>query len=88
LTNLARQIFSIGGDVVWISTGSLVHSAMQIGLHRDPKHLPAISVLQAELRRRIWYTVLELVVQLSLDSWMPPRSTFDEFDTEPPFQYQ
>jgi hypothetical protein len=40
--------------------------------------------LQAELRHRIWYTVLELVVQSSLDSWMPPRSFFDEFDTEPP----
>ncbi|KAF7596503.1 hypothetical protein BBP40_001375 [Aspergillus hancockii] len=81
---LARQIFSIGGDTIWISTGSLVHSAMQIGLHRDPKHLPAVSVLQAELRRRLWYTILELVVQSSLDSWMPPRISFHEFDTEPP----
>lgn len=81
---LARQIFSIGGDTIWISIGSLVHSAMQLGLHRDPKNLPAISTLQAELRRRLWYTILEFVVQASLDSWMPPRISFDEFDTEPP----
>ncbi|KAJ5460447.1 uncharacterized protein N7458_001999 [Penicillium daleae] len=57
---------------------------MQLGLHRDPKHLPAISVLQVELRRRLWYTILEFAVQSSLDSWVPPRISYDEFDTEPP----
>ncbi|KAL2131234.1 hypothetical protein VTI74DRAFT_5385 [Chaetomium olivicolor] len=81
---LARQIFSIGGDTVWMSMGSLVHRAMQMGLHRDPKHLPAMSVLHAELRRRLWATILELVVQSSLDAWMPPRISLDEFDTELP----
>ncbi|KAK4148412.1 hypothetical protein C8A00DRAFT_19752, partial [Chaetomidium leptoderma] len=85
LTILARQIFSIGGDTVWVSMGSLVHGAMQIGLHRDPKHLPAMSVLHAELRRRLWATVMELIVQASLVAWMPPRISLDEFDTEPPF---
>ncbi|KAK7717699.1 hypothetical protein SLS64_003194 [Diaporthe eres] len=84
LTILARQIFSVGGDLTWISTGSLVQIAMQMGLHRDPKNLPAITPLQAELRRRLWATILELVVQSSLDSWMPPRIHLDEFDTEPP----
>ncbi|KAL7911584.1 hypothetical protein GGI35DRAFT_294069 [Trichoderma velutinum] len=84
LVMLARQIFSIGGDLVWISSGSLIHRAMQIGLHRDPKHLSPMSVLQAQLRRRLWATILELVVQSSLDSALPPRISFDEFDTEPP----
>lgn len=84
LTILARQIFSVGGDLVWISTGSLVQTAMQMGLHRDPKYLPGVSLLQTELRRRLWATVLELVVQSSLDSWMPPRISLDEFNVEPP----
>lgn len=84
LVMLARQIFSIGGDLVWISSGSLIHRAMQIGLHRDPKHFPNMSVLQAQLRRRLWATILELVVQSSLDSALPPRISFEEFDTEPP----
>lgn len=84
LTILARQMFSVGGDLIWISTGSLVQRAMQMGLNRDPKYLPAMTPLQAELRRRLWATILELVVQSSLDSWMPPRISFDEFDTEPP----
>lgn len=84
LTILARQILSIGGDLVWMSMGSLIHRAMQTGLHRDPKYLPPVSVLQSEIRRRLWATILDLVVQASLDAWMPPRISFDDFDTEPP----
>lgn len=84
LTILARQTFSIGADLVWMSMGSLVHRAMQMGLHRDPKHLPEMSVLQAELRRRLWATIVEMIIQSSLDSAMPPRISFDDFDTEPP----
>ncbi|ROV98454.1 hypothetical protein VPNG_08524 [Cytospora leucostoma] len=84
LSIIARQIFSIGGDLVWMSMGSLIHRAMQIGLHRDPSYLPNTSVLHSELRRRLWATILDLAVQASLDAWMPPRISFDEFDTEPP----
>ncbi|KAI1379303.1 hypothetical protein F4677DRAFT_442283 [Hypoxylon crocopeplum] len=87
LTMLARQVFSVGGDLVWTSMGSLIHSAMQIGLHRDPKHLPKMTVLQAEIRRRLWATVLEMVVQSSLDTAMPPRISSDEFDTLAPSNY-
>lgn len=84
LVILARQMFSIGGDLIWVSMGSLINSAMQIGLHRDPKHLPTMSILQAEVRRRLWTTILELNVQLSLDTAMPPRISLDDFDTEAP----
>jgi hypothetical protein len=63
LTILAREVFAIGGDLVWISMGSLVNRAMQMGLHRDPKHLPPMPVLQVELRRRLWVTILEMLVQ-------------------------
>jgi hypothetical protein len=84
LTILAREIFSIGGDLVWMSMGSLMHRAMQMGLHRDPKNFPEMPILQAELRRRLWATVLEMVAQSSLDSAMPPRIALDEFDTEAP----
>lgn len=84
LTILARQVFSIGGDLVWMSMGALMHTAMQIGLHRDPKYLPRMNLLQAEVHRRLWATILELAVQSALDSAMPPRISFDEFDTEAP----
>jgi hypothetical protein len=87
LSILARQIFSIGGDLVWMSMGSLVHRAMQIGLHRDPRHLPKMSNLQAELRRRLWATITEMSIQSSMDSAMPPRISLDEFDAEAPSNY-
>ncbi|QKX61563.1 uncharacterized protein TRUGW13939_08715 [Talaromyces rugulosus] len=87
LVILARQIFSIGGDLVWVSMGSLIRMAMQIGLHHDPKHLPAMSLLQVELRRRLWATVLEMAIQSSLDSAMPPIISLDHFDTEAPSNY-
>ncbi|CAG8904591.1 unnamed protein product [Penicillium egyptiacum] len=82
LTILARQIFSIGADLVWTSMGSLVHKAMQINLHRDPKHLSGISVFQAEVRRRLWTTIIEMAAQSSLDSAMP--AGIPESDTEAP----
>lgn len=84
LVLLARQIFTVGGDLVWMSVGSLIHAAMQIGLHRDPSNLPPMEPLQAETRRRLWATILEITVQASLDSAMPPRISLDEFDTAPP----
>lgn len=81
---LARQILAINTDFVWASVGSLLHKAMQAGLHRDPKHLPRMPLLRAELRRRLWATVLEILLQSSLDAEMPPRISVDDFDTEPP----
>ncbi|RYP40638.1 hypothetical protein DL768_010603 [Monosporascus sp. mg162] len=56
---LAREIISVGGGLVWLSMGSRVNEAMQMGLHRDPKYLPAMPVLQAELRRRLWATIVD-----------------------------
>ncbi|KAJ4147133.1 hypothetical protein LMH87_001680 [Akanthomyces muscarius] len=81
---VARQIYSVGGDLVWMSLGSLLHRAMQLGLHYDPKHFQGMPLLKAELRRRLWYTILELLIQGSLDTAMPPRISTDEYDTEPP----
>lgn len=81
---LARQIWCVGGDLIWVSMGTLIRTAMQMGLHRDPQHFPEMPVLHAEIRRRLWATILEMTVQSSIDSGMPPMLSFDDFDTEPP----
>ncbi|KAH8802922.1 fungal-specific transcription factor domain-containing protein [Xylogone sp. PMI_703] len=81
---LARQTIGIGSDLVWISAGSLVRMAMQTGLHLDPNHFPKISILHAEIRRRLWATILELSLQSSLDSGMQPLISISDFDTQPP----
>ena len=84
LVLLARNIHSVVGDLIWISAGSLLRTAFNMGFHRDPKHFPRMSALHAELRRRLWATIVELNVQLSLDSGMNPLISLDDFDTEPP----
>jgi hypothetical protein len=84
LVLLARQMLDVAGDLVWISTGTALRIAIQMGLHRDPRMFPKMSPLHSELRKRIWYTLLELDNQSLLDSGTPPTLSFDDFDTELP----
>lgn len=87
LLHLARETCGVGGDLAWISAGSLLRTAMHLGLHRDPDNLPHISRFCAEMRRRLWATVLEIVLQSSLDSGAPPLLGLADFDTRPPSNY-
>ena len=67
---ISRQACGLGASP-WLSTGSLLNMAMTMGLHRDPATFPSLSVFQSEMRVRLWTTILELVVQSSLDSGTP-----------------
>ena len=87
LLHLARETCGIGCGLAWISAGSLLRTAMHLGLHRDPDHFPNMSPLSAEIRRRLWATILEIVLQSSLDSGAPPLLTLADFDTRPPSNY-
>ena len=87
LLHIAREACGVGSDIGWVSAGSLLRAAMHIGLHRDPDHLPAMPVLHAEIRRRLWATVLEIVLQSSLDSGGPPMVTPSDFDTRQPSNF-
>lgn len=84
LAILARELYPSGSDLGWISIGTLLHQAMLAGLHRDPDHLPYMSGLQAEIRRRLWASIIEFVIQASLNSALPPRLSSGDFDTKPP----
>ncbi|KAL3306744.1 fungal specific transcription factor [Colletotrichum asianum] len=85
LVHLAQQATeSLYGDRVWILNGTLLRSAMCIGLHRDPAKLPRMSVFQAQMRRRQWLTVMELVLDASVDSGQPPFISEDDYDCELP----
>jgi hypothetical protein len=81
---IARQSVAVVEDLVWISTGSLVRRAFSMGLHRDPKYFQGMSVLQAEIRRRLWATIVELNMQFSVESGMRSLIFFGDFDTEAP----
>ncbi|KAJ1716234.1 hypothetical protein NYO67_1544 [Aspergillus flavus] len=47
-----------------------------------PKPLPEMPIYHAEMRRRLWSTILELEVQMSMDLCMLPNLI--DFDTTPP----
>lgn len=81
---LSRQVNRIGADLVWVSAGSLVRMAMQMGLHQDPNYLGDMDFRQKEIRRRLWYTILEMNIQAALDSGMAPMITESDYNTMPP----
>lgn len=84
---LAQELLHVSSDAVWIGTGSLLRIAITMGLHRDPAHLPQMSRFQAEMRRRIWNTVLELALQTSLMVGGPVLLGAEDFDAEPPSNF-
>ena len=81
---LARQTNFVGPDLVWISAGSLLRTAIHMGLHRDPTKYSKTSPFHTEIRRRLWATILEMTVQTSLDGGMPPLISLEDFDTLAP----
>ncbi|RYP05069.1 hypothetical protein DL765_009964 [Monosporascus sp. GIB2] len=58
----------------------VVAIAMATGLHFGPSQLP-VSTFEAEIRRRLWATVLELAVQTSLDSGVHPVISGETLDS-------
>lgn len=81
---IGRELLGIGGGMEWISAGALLRTAIYMGLHRDPAHLPQSPFFVAEMRRRLWNTILEICLQSSLLSGGPPLISMDDFDTLPP----
>lgn len=81
---LARESTSVGEDFTWITAGALVRAAVYMGLHRDPVHLPKRTLFGAEMRRRLWNTILEMSLHSSLLSGGPPLMSLAHFDAEPP----
>ncbi|KAF3003501.1 hypothetical protein E8E13_004646 [Curvularia kusanoi] len=81
---LARELVDVGGELIWITAGAVVRSAVYMGLHKDPAELRHMSVLDAEMRRRVWNTILEISLQSSLVSGGPCFISMTDFDTLPP----
>ncbi|CAH0055872.1 unnamed protein product [Clonostachys solani] len=84
LLTFAREVVGLAWSHTWLSIGDLLRTAIYMGLHRDPSKMPRRTLLASELRRRIWNTILELVVRTSLTAGGPPLLSLDDFDTLPP----
>ena len=84
---VAKEMISNAGDAIWVSAGSLIRTAMYMGLHRDPSRLLQQDTQAVEMRRRLWNTVLEISLQASLTAGGAPMISPDDFDTQPPGNY-
>jgi hypothetical protein len=84
---LAREFADVGSELVWVAAGALLREAVYVGLHKDPSRLPRMDVFKSEMRRRIWNTILELNIQFSLISGGPCLLSLEDFNTEPPGNY-
>ncbi|RDW76125.1 hypothetical protein BP5796_06946 [Coleophoma crateriformis] len=84
LLALARQANDIGADTFWASASNILTMALNMGLHRDPGMFPGVSVFEAEMRRRVWATVLEFAVQSNPYAGMPLLLSSEDYDCKPP----
>ncbi|KAK2741483.1 hypothetical protein FQN57_005616 [Myotisia sp. PD_48] len=50
----------------WMATGNLIRSAMVLNFHRDPSELTGVSLFEAEQRRKLWMTAVEMDLQASI----------------------
>ncbi|KAL5359767.1 hypothetical protein BJX96DRAFT_174658 [Aspergillus floccosus] len=81
---IAHSIHGMKRSKAWLSMGSILKQAMLSGYHRDPSKYTKISVFNKEMRRRIWATIVELDLQISMERGMPPSVDESDYDTAPP----
>ena len=68
------QVSTLPPSGARVHVQTLVRCAIQSQLHRDPCHMKELSVLDKELRRRLWATTQEIDIQASLDAEEVPFS--------------
>ncbi|OKL63564.1 hypothetical protein UA08_01696 [Talaromyces atroroseus] len=69
---------------LWILTGVMVRAAKNMGYHRDPSQSPSISPFQAEYRRRVWLSVMEMDDMASFTAGFPRMISTIHTDTMEP----
>ena len=69
---------------VWVLFGMIVRLALRMGYHRDASHFPRISPFQAEMRRRVWASIIQLDIVGSTHFGLPRMVKESQSDTEEP----
>ncbi|KAI9738423.1 MAG: hypothetical protein M1834_008926 [Cirrosporium novae-zelandiae] len=69
---------------LWMLMGFIVRLAMSMSLHRDPKWFHGMPAFEAEMRRRIWTTIVFLDLSVAIQSGMSFVISPSDADTSPP----
>ncbi|KAB8073670.1 putative C6 transcription factor [Aspergillus leporis] len=80
---IAQNAHGMKRSQAWLDTGTLIKQAMLAGYHRDPSRYTKISTFNKEMRRRIWTTIIELNLEVSLERGMPPAVQYTDYDSAP-----
>ncbi|OHF00975.1 hypothetical protein CORC01_03803 [Colletotrichum orchidophilum] len=81
LIDIMRQVYSLDSAATWSSSGMLVRNAMLAGLHRDPSVTgDCPSKDEFEAQQNLWYTILELDLQSSMNEGVLPTIGPDDWD--------
>ncbi|KAI1750150.1 fungal-specific transcription factor domain-containing protein [Xylaria castorea] len=85
LALMARRVFTSQNHETWQHLGLLVRMAMTMGLHRDPSEFShEILPFWAEQRRKLWATILELDIHMSIQCNLPSCIREGDFTCGPP----
>ncbi|KAK8049644.1 hypothetical protein PG994_011374 [Apiospora phragmitis] len=84
----AEHFTSIDAQIEsWLILSVTVNIAMRQGYHRDPRHFPQLSPYEGELRRRIWSTLYQVDLSISVQMGMPKLIRDSVSDTQLPGNY-
>ncbi|ROW18216.1 hypothetical protein VPNG_00048 [Cytospora leucostoma] len=68
----------------WALVGFIVRLAMSMFLHRDMASYSEITAYEAEMRRRVWGTIVFLDLDAAIEAGLPPTIRPDDSDTAVP----
>lgn len=80
---LSQQARGLHTEDYWQTTNALVRTAMTLGLHRDPNQFRSFSPRQEDLRRRLWWSILEMDLRASMAYGMPAAICPEDTDCIP-----
>ncbi|CAJ2511219.1 Uu.00g068440.m01.CDS01 [Anthostomella pinea] len=85
LQMMAQRMIRTQNQDSWTQLGLIVRMAMTMGLHRDPGEFAhKILPFWAEQRRKVWYTILEFDVHMSMQCNLPSCIREGDFTCLPP----
>ncbi|KAK1476603.1 fungal specific transcription factor [Colletotrichum tamarilloi] len=85
LIDIMRQVYSLDSTATWSSSGMLTRNAMVAGLHRDPSVTgDRLTKDELETQQNLWYTILELDLQSSMNEGVLTTIGPDDWDMSLP----
>ncbi|KAI1799206.1 hypothetical protein F4811DRAFT_545069 [Daldinia bambusicola] len=85
LLYLAKRVNLIKKKRFWTTSGAMIRDSLMVGLHQDPDRVVGkVSPYIAEMRRRIWATIVEFEVQSSFDQGLPTLLSTVHNDADAP----